>query len=695
MKNWFNRVITEQNWLRTQPWVLFGLTVVSYGLLIPWLGYFWDDFPVAWIADRLGHDGLERYFFNNRPMLSWLYQITVSLFGTQVPWHWHVFALVTRFGTALALYSLVRAIWEKYAHLAVWASLFFLVYPGFKQQWVSIIYGHFFLILTGLLASFYLSVKVARLCSSSSGVGLAGNWKAWFFAVIAWLLAFQNLLFLDYFFFLEPVRFALLWEALREQLPERKERFRKVIGVWLPFLALWAGFVIYRLATLQSQPHHYQIMLFERLRDVPLEALLTLAGNILRSLWIAIPVAWGGIFQLPEGTLGVHTTLMAVVLTGAILLILVGYLWVLKRKLAIETDARKVAFGFIGMGLVACLTAGWAIWLPGLEIGTRFATDRFSLVFLPGAALIWAGIIGLLPARHPFPWLAVALFTSLAAGQQFVVANAFRKDWELQQRFFWQLTWRVPTLERGTLILSDELPFTFYTDNSLTAPLNWFYAIDNTTTRMSYLLFYPAIRLGTSLPGLTPGLPVRVDYLAAIFEGNTSHVLGLVYEPPACLRILEPDLDVENKMLPAVMQYTATLSSKELILPSAIGREVTLPSQLYGSEPEHRWCYYFEKADLARQQEDWALVAALGDQAFVTGDYPNDPMERLPFIEGYAHVENWDRALELSRQSQQITPKMVPGLCNLWDRISRSTPDSPEKNQTIQTAINELRCVQR
>ena len=39
------------------------------------------------------------------------------------------------------------------------------------------------------------------------------------------------------------------------------------------------------------------------------------------------------------------------------------------------------------------------------------------------------------------------------------------------------------------------------------------------------------------------------------------------------------------------------------------------PPMLFGPEPPHTWCYYFQKADLARQRGDWDEVARLGDEA--------------------------------------------------------------------------------
>jgi hypothetical protein len=116
------------------------------------------------------------------------------------------------------------------------------------------------------------------------------------------------------------------------------------------------------------------------------------------------------------------------------------------------------------------------------------------------------------------------------------------------------------------------------------------------------------------------------------------------------------------------------------------------PSAIEGSEPVHGWCYYFEKADLARQQGDWQQVASLGDEAFALNDYPNDPVERMVFVEGYAHVGQWQRAVEISNQSREITPLMEPVICSLWSRIRANTPSSSNQQQSIAQATAGLSC---
>jgi hypothetical protein len=70
-------------------------------------------------------------------------------------------------------------------------------------------------------------------------------------------------------------------------------------------------------------------------------------------------------------------------------------------------------------------------------------------------------------------------------------------------------------------------------------------------------------------------------------------------------------------------------------------------------------------------------------------------MERIPFIEGYAHVGNWDKAVGLTHASLNVTPMMEPILCRLWERISTAMPASSEKDETLQKLFDEMNCFQK
>ena len=45
---------TNQTFERSIPLLFLLVTIVTYGLLLPFTGFYWDDWPFAWMAKYLG-----------------------------------------------------------------------------------------------------------------------------------------------------------------------------------------------------------------------------------------------------------------------------------------------------------------------------------------------------------------------------------------------------------------------------------------------------------------------------------------------------------------------------------------------------------------------------------------------------------------------------------------------------------------
>jgi hypothetical protein len=67
------------------------------------------------------------------------------------------------------------------------------------------------------------------------------------------------------------------------------------------------------------------------------------------------------------------------------------------------------------------------------------------------------------------------------------------------------------------------------------------------------------------------------------------------------------------------------------------------PYSIFGNEPEHDWCFYYQKADLARQRGDWQEVVRLGEEAEKLGLHPNDQIELMPFLQAHAFLGDQKR----------------------------------------------------
>jgi hypothetical protein len=144
-------------------------------------------------------------------------------------------------------------------------------------------------------------------------------------------------------------------------------------------------------------------------------------------------------------------------------------------------------------------------------------------------------------------------------------------------------------------------------------------------------------------------------------------------------------------LLPELMRQAALLDNSAMI--NAAGPRLPPPA-FFDPEIPRGFCYYFEQADLARQLGDWARVAQLGDVAFGLNDYPNDPLERFVFIEGYAHTGNWAQVRQLALTSYHVSPAYVgPPLCRLLARIARELPEGNEEERSLNELNTKFTCL--
>ena len=194
---------------------------------------------------------------------------------------------------------------------------------------------------------------------------------------------------------------------------------------------------------------------------------------------------------------------------------------------------------------------------------------------------------------------------------------------------------------------------------------------------MPYLMYDLSARLGNRLPGLARGIPIHQEYRATEFNGSTAQALVFYYNPPRCLKVLDYTADSLYPNKPDLIVQAMPLSRLELIQPGSPSSP-EMPA-LFGPEPAHTWCYYFEKIDLAVQLKQWDRAARLADAALQTKpDWTRaNAAEILPLVTAYAQAGRYDRAVELSLQSGKLSDKLSYGICDLWYRLGQSSPNNP------------------
>lgn len=88
---------------KSPPVILALVTLAAYGFLVPFTGFYWDDWPFAWIAKFQGPYEFIPGFMQFRPFLGPIFYVTTSLIPPQ-PIYWQIFALIIRFAMGLALW---------------------------------------------------------------------------------------------------------------------------------------------------------------------------------------------------------------------------------------------------------------------------------------------------------------------------------------------------------------------------------------------------------------------------------------------------------------------------------------------------------------------------------------------------------------------------------------------------------------
>ncbi len=674
--------------LTSTPLFLLVLSLAAFGLLITYLGFYWDDWPAAWYYHLFGSRGFLEVFSVDRPLLGGLYQLTTPLLGSS-PLRWQVFSVLARWFCATVFWLTIWSVWPKKGWAAAAAALLFLIYPGFGQQPIAITYSHAWLLMAAFFGSLATMIWAVRL----------PRWF-WPLSITGWLLAAATHFTVEYFFGLELIRPAILWVVLADQIADRRQRLKRVLLVWLPYVLILAGFLYWRVF-LTDTPRG-QVTLFSELAAHPLAATVSLLQTIFLDVSETSLNAWGQITQFRNwfGTSEI-TGLAPIVLIAAVGIACGLFLWFLRPTSQqaeageadgeIEMPDRTWGWQALGVGLLALLLGGIPFWVTDLPIELRFPWDRFTLAMMFGASLLTSGAIFLLTGSRKSRIVLLSAMIAIAVGLHYLNSDAYQRRWDVQKDFFWQLTWRAPQITPGTLLLTDSWPFDRYTDNSLAAPLNWTYAPENHSAVMDYMIYDISTRLGLTLPELKAGQAVREDYRATLFEGSTSQALVFFFDPPACLRMIDPQVDSDYNRYPNTLYQAMPLSRLDLIDTNPEQPAIPPPS-VFGGEPFHDWCYYYEQADRAIHDLDYQRAVDLGDEAFEKGMFPRNPYEFFPLIEANAKTGRWNKALNMTANTFESSHTARVALCLLWEDIQQTTQDSPEKESALQAANQQLGC---
>src|SRR5215208_4135649 len=111
------------------PIILLGELVLAFGLLIPSLGIYWDDWIFVYNAYARGPQGLWDFMYaDGTPFSSLLNTALFFLLGFK-PIYWHLAVLFARWLTVVAFWLVLRRLWPSHPVQNGLVSLLFAVHP--------------------------------------------------------------------------------------------------------------------------------------------------------------------------------------------------------------------------------------------------------------------------------------------------------------------------------------------------------------------------------------------------------------------------------------------------------------------------------------------------------------------------------------------------------------------------------------
>ncbi len=658
------------------PLLIGFLAILSYGGMLFETGFYWDDWPFVWIAQFLGPFRFIEAFWRVRPFLGPIFLVTTSLMP-ETPLAWQTLAIFIRFLISLSAWWSFQKIWPNHTLKNLFLALVFLIYPGYSQHWVA--FTHINQELIPFI--FY------TLSFGFTGITLRANTKKY-------LYTFSGLLFLifgvfptEYFISIEPLRFFFIFSVLNETNNSLKATFFKAIKTWFPYVTIWSLNALWIYFYYTSGVYsNYDIAVKE---ISPSTNSLLANGYItsIEALYKAGVLAWIQFFQLVSQNLQAPSTWLALFNTSFSFLILMIFFHQFKSQM-LASNSRQWALQAIIIGIIGIIIGRIPSWAAGLPLTLQSSFDRFTISMLPGAALLITGLITLL-FQHQNLWkILVSLLIAFGVGQQTYNASIFRRDWQRQTEFYWQMAWRIPALEPETLLLTNELEMDYETDYSISAPINWIYSPQFKSTKLPYLVLNESRFNNTYLPSLKANQNFSFSYRPIQFTGNTSNSVVFLFPINGCLRILDPAFNDQlayNTKLSQSLKTAVEFSNPKRILTNK--PDLQLQEELFGKEPSHTWCYYYTKAELARQEQDWDKIILLDQQARQLNFSSDDPIEWLPFIEAYVRTNHTDFAAELTKQAIQKKSSLYKSLCALWKRSI-----NPSSSKEIYFFIDEQVC---
>ena len=224
----------------------------------------------------------------------------------------------------------------------------------------------------------------------------------------------------------------------------------------------------------------------------------------------------------------------------------------------------------------------------------------------------------------------------------------------------WQLTWRAPDIQDDTLVMASiSGGFNPQQDYEVWGPVNLIY---NPGSAKAPAIQAEVLNSDTAYSILRKD--VKNNHVRDIRLHRDFNNLLLISYPSSlsCFHIIDGTLPVYSGSESLLVRQVGAYSRVDRIIPS--GTAPVPPTSIFGTEPARDWCYYYQKASLARQSGDWDEIGRLYDQVRELNLGTDDKSEVIPFFEGLVNLGRYEDAKALYKEQIKGQTEVRFPLCN-------------------------------
>ena len=620
-----------------QHWIdlllIIASALIAYIPLVGGLGYYRDDWHVTWGGLMIGAEKVFDLHLTDRPFMGLIYSWTYSLLGYS-PLVWQLYTITLRITGGLLVLWLLRLLWPTRRTETAVMALLFVIYPGFLQLATSSAYSnHMFGLAMGIL-SLILSIKAVQAGNGLARIGLT---------LVSIATALVCFLIMEYMISLELVRLLLLGYLFVWRKPGKVvQKGWRLLKIWAPYFAGFFAFLAWRVLIFKSARATTDVgSLASAYLNEPGYMLGRLVIETVKGALNTLVMAWTVPFYNQTMTANPTNLLVSFVLALMAVGVFLAFLRIMVGKNDLQADSNEGdAWGreAVVLGLLLVLLNIVPVVLANRDVRLTDTLDRYTLPASIGVVMVVVGLLYWV-ARGSLRVPAIVLLIAISIITHYNNTAFFKNFWTMEKQLWWQLSWRAPDIKDSTVLIpSLPAPYMLAESYEVWGPANLIYGTrENPLRVLGESLNTEAMHSALTSASFTRTMR-RVEFTLDFKNLLVVSIPG----PGSCLRVHDGQWLEFAASENLLIRQVAPLSNSSMIVTE--GESKTPPAVVFGPEPEHGWCYYYQKADLARQKQDWAEAARLGDEARAKGLQPVDMMEWMPFYQAYAYTDRLDDA---------------------------------------------------